>query len=522
MKNALGYARISDKDQSNFSLAAQSRIITEFCEKNNFTLRNIFTDDGRSAKNFDRAEWRKLEKFIHENHQGIDLFIVVKYDRFSRNLHESLGMIKKIEERFKIEIISINEPIPVKRSSPMFFQIRSQYLVGAQVEWMIIRERTKEGIHNANLAGRYLSRAPLGYINTTDQSGKPLLYIHNEKSRIIKEIYNLYLTGVPPMEIYKIINRDKKILYSRTDVRRILTNPVYAGMVRVKAWEDQPEKLVKGVHKAIIPEADWWRAQDMINVKPTSKKVKLTEKFPLRGVLHCECGHLFTSGQSKGKPGYYFHISNHRKHYNANIVHDKFNQLLQHLSLPETHVKRLQEIIQEKIKEHVKRSKNLIDARRRKLYECDFKLESINEKFILNEFDAKDYHHYKEKYTREKELLLREIKELQQPEDKLNKNFLSSLHHLTSVRECFNRLDLSKQQVFINMVFEHSLSYAEDSFRTAYLMPLFRSKELILKELRLLEIIETNRIKPISNDGAPSDSMFELLQLRSLLSLIAA
>lgn len=502
MKNAIGYGRISNKDQSNFSLAGQQRIITEYCERNNFHLHKIFLDDGQSAKNFDRAEWRTLEKFIKENHTAINSFIVVKYDRFSRNLQEALAMIEKIERGFDIEIISINEPIPVKRSSPMFFQLRAQYLLGAQVEWMIIRERTREGIRNANLSGRYPNRAPLGYINTTDQSGKPLLYIQPEKSRIIKEIYNLYLSGITPMEIFNLINKERKIIHSRTHIRRILTNPVYAGLIRVKAWEDHPEKLVKGVHKAIIPEADWWRAQDMINVKPTSKKVKLTEKFPLRGVLHCECGNLFTSAQSKGKPGYYFHISNHRKNYNANVVHDKFNQLLQHLSLPEPHVKRLQEIIQEKIKEHVKRSKNLIDARRRKLYECDFKLESINEKFILNEFDAKDYHHYKEKYTREKELLLREIKELQQPEDRLNKNFLRLLPRLSSVSESFNRLDLSKQQVFINMVFEHSLSYAGDSFRTAYLMPLFRSKELILKELRLLEIIETNRIKPILNDGS--------------------
>ena len=127
MKRAIGYIRISTKDQSTYSLPLQRSEIEGYCTKNDYQLLNVFEDDGQSAKNFDRISWHELENYIRLNHQGIDYLIVYKYDRFSRNLTEALGMIDKLEKKYKIVILSILENIGVHPKSPMFLPQRGIY-----------------------------------------------------------------------------------------------------------------------------------------------------------------------------------------------------------------------------------------------------------------------------------------------------------------------------------------------------------------------------------------------------------
>jgi site-specific DNA recombinase len=161
MKKAIGYIRISTKDQSNFSISGQTDMITTFCQRNNYHLETIFIDDGKSAKNFDRPDWKKLETFIRKNHLDLDYLVMCKYDRFSRNTSEALQMLDLIEKKFCIKAMSVMEPIHVHPESPFFFQIRTQILTNAQVEWMIIRDRTRFGNHYAAKAGRYINMAPV-------------------------------------------------------------------------------------------------------------------------------------------------------------------------------------------------------------------------------------------------------------------------------------------------------------------------------------------------------------------------
>lgn len=39
-------------------------------------------------------------------------------------------------------------------------------------------------------------------------------------------------------------------------ISRVLTNPIYAGLLRLPAYNGDPEKLVKALHPPIISEAD--------------------------------------------------------------------------------------------------------------------------------------------------------------------------------------------------------------------------------------------------------------------------
>ena len=96
MKKAIGYIRISTKDQSNFSLEGQEQLIRDYCEKQSIDLVAFFRDEGQSAKTFDRVNWKLLAEFVAKNHTQVDYLVVSKYDRFSRNVSEALQMMEKL------------------------------------------------------------------------------------------------------------------------------------------------------------------------------------------------------------------------------------------------------------------------------------------------------------------------------------------------------------------------------------------------------------------------------------------
>jgi len=81
MKSAIGYIRISTKDQSNFSLSGQQQYIDNFCQREEIQLLETFKDDGFCAKNFDRPSWKDLKTFIQKHYRKINYLIVCKYDR---------------------------------------------------------------------------------------------------------------------------------------------------------------------------------------------------------------------------------------------------------------------------------------------------------------------------------------------------------------------------------------------------------------------------------------------------------
>lgn len=62
MKKVIGHARKSTKDQSNFIIVGQQRYINEYCDRQEIVLIEMFTDDSKSAKNFDRPENANIEQ----------------------------------------------------------------------------------------------------------------------------------------------------------------------------------------------------------------------------------------------------------------------------------------------------------------------------------------------------------------------------------------------------------------------------------------------------------------------------
>lgn len=497
MKRAIGYSRISTKDQSNFSLSGQSKYIQDHCSKNDIELVAMFTDDGRSAKNFDRPDWQKLESFIKKNHESVDFLIVAKYDRFSRNVSEALQMIERLEHKYSIKIMSVMENIALHPSSPYFFQFRTQMLVGAHVELLVIKDRTQFGLHQAAKAGRIVNRAPIGYKNSRDEKNKPIIVLDEAKAPFVKKAFNLFISGMPLEAVRREMAKRGFKTGGNSFYQRMFTNPVYAGLVKVNAYYDEPEKIIKAIHEPIISEEIWWKAQAILKGR-TCTHVIQRDEVPLRGTLKCFCNRLLTAGNSRSKSGKYiwYYKCNTHKQYNlsAKKLHQQFDEILKELSLSALHVQYLQKRIVEHLKTSLADKEKEHSAVNIQLKALIGKIESLEEKWISNDIDKSVYSKWKVKYENERIVLSNRLADLRQPITKVWDRFNIKLQQLADLAGFYNQANIAQKQSFIQVVFDNQLYYQDSIYRTPYIHPLFASKALILKEKRLLELEQPSLI----------------------------
>jgi site-specific DNA recombinase len=522
MKKAIGYIRISNADQSNFSLDGQEKYIRDFAAKNDYELLNVYRDEGRSAKNFDRPDWKLLQQFCKQNHHQVDALIVAKYDRFSRNLKDSLSMIEMLEEKYHIRILSAMEPIMINPASPFFFQFRTQMLMGAQVEWLIIRDRTQFGRHHALKSGRYITTAPFGYINKRDEQNKPIILVDETKAPVVRKMYEMLLQGAPLKEIHLEARRKGYNNTWKGAAKSTLMNPTYAGLIHVPEYNDEPAHYVKGLHQGIIEESTWWQAQELLEPKKIVRTV-MNEEVPLRSVLRCgHCDSLLTAGNSRGRHRYYWYYkcNQHPKiNLNADKLHAQMENLWEALSLPELHIQYLTTAIEKQLNLQLKEQQALVQEKKRELASLQTKLENVEEKFINDGLDKAAYKKWNDRYQHEMAVCKKYIVDYSQPLEQVRKLYEKNLPKLENLLYLWNAADLHQKQALIRIGFNSSLRYEGGIYRTAFLLPVFQPKAKLVADLGLL-LYEENIQKSAKNlYSAPEPTSVE--PLRPLLQLLA-
>lgn len=505
--NAVGYIRISTKDQSQYSLEYQEQNVRQYCERNGLTLAALFKDDGESSYTFDRPDWKALEAFIKKT-KSVEYLVIFDHDRFSRNLAEALMKIKELQEKFGIKILATTESFDTDFSDPSTFMMRAFKYMMAENELWRIRSRTKAGMYHGALSGRFLTTAPFGFKNERDGNKRPILTVNEERAVIIKTIFKEFLRGLSVEQIRKIVVPMGFTLKGKSSIQHVLSNPVYAGLIKVPAYKGSPERLVKGIHPALISESDYWAVQQKLNSKRSTRQAK--EEVPLRGVLRCHiCNRHLTAGNSKGNKKYYWYYvcSEHRINLSGVKLHKHLYEILDDLSFDEKDVawfhKKLSESISKTISEKTTNTANA----QKELRKVNEKIISAEEKYLLTDDISMDV--YKTIMTKLKTQQIELQKKLLEYDtdyteywQKLNE----VLPKLRDLRQVFESFDLLKQQQFLNMVFGESLQHDGEVYRTSFLHPLFAHNRMTLKEKGLLIIEQPASVLLEMSGSAPDRS----------------
>lgn len=487
---AVGYARISDSDQSHTSIEHQCDQITAYCNRNNITLQEIFIEKGKSAFTFNRPVWHRLEETVRQN-KNIKFLVVYHLDRFSRaNLMDALIKMHELEHKLNIKVRTVEESKELNTEDLGVQLTRTLTLLFANHERQRIKQRTTDGIYKSLNSGRYCSMAPIGYVNSKDAYDQPLLLIDERKAPLIRNIFKLYNEGINVERVGAWARQNGFSHKSNSAIQRILTNCIYAGLVHIPAYKGQPEKFIQALHAPIVDELTFWTAYR--RVKSKTHTVQLAEEVPLRGILHCSCGRKLTAGNSKSKSGkyyWYYLCPEHKRNFSAVKLHAQLSEILSCLSFDNKDIEWFRETITESIDKAISNKGGDIMRAKLELQKTQTKIRSTQERFLLQpEISMEVYSKVITELKETESRLENTIAVVQKRSKEMYGLIEDFLPLLTNIDGMYSNMNLDEKQRFLKTVFSDILYYENGVYRTPYIFPIFADKLLVLKQ-KGLEVV---------------------------------
>ncbi|HBO66872.1 MAG TPA: recombinase family protein, partial [Acholeplasmataceae bacterium] len=232
-KRVCAYARVSTdtEDQINSYNAQISEYTSQIKENNDWEFVNMYADEGISGTSTKKRV--NFLRMIDDAKAGkIDLILVKSLSRFARNTVDCLSIIQELRT-INVEVFFEKENISSSDSKVDFMMTIFSSI--AQEEARNISENVKWGIRKRYKDGniRINTSRFLGY--DKDEKGK--IVINSDEAKIVKMIFNLYLSGMSYREISTLLvennikNGRNEIIWHPANIMHILKNEKYCGDV---------------------------------------------------------------------------------------------------------------------------------------------------------------------------------------------------------------------------------------------------------------------------------------------------
>ena len=486
MKKAIRYLRFSQIGQSNGSIERQELYTDQWIKSNNIELVDSFIDRGKSAKTFDRPDFIKLQEFIAKYYKNVDYLLVDQLDRFSRNAGEAMSMVKTLQAKYGIQVVSVTEGIIFDYDTPgSFFRAGLQLLLAEEdninrsikIRGGLYTARAKEGrfVHNS---------APFGYRKEGERKERKLI-VNEKEAKIVKFIYDSYLGDVP---IYLIKDMAKKLGFNRSGneaVQRVLSNSVYAGLLKVEPYKDNPGGLFPGIHEPIIDVSIWKMVQNKMQ-KPEKIKTIIDDNIPLRGILKCHCGNLLTGAPSRGKSGKYFYYYKCKcpQHNNISAVkaHNQFYGICELMSISDKIVVQIRNGCEQSLQQEINHNKEKSQLKKEELEQNEEKLLLLEEKWIRSEINKDTYDRWYATYKYNIENAKEAIKRLGGNSSEAFTILNKHLNAMTDISNVYRSANTLEKREFVKLVFDSNLYYENGIYRTPTMLNAFSCNSLIIKQ----------------------------------------
>lgn len=208
---AVAYVRYSSNNQSETSIEAQLQAIEEFAKQNGYVIVEVYVDRAKSGKSDERPEFQRM--IADAKNKKFDIVIVHKFDRFSRDLYDTLSYEKILKEN-NIKLLSVSETFPDGPAG-----VLGKGIMGVINEWYLANLKDEIKTKIVAMKGYFLGGIPpLGYDlkEVKDEYGKTRkrYIINEEEAENVREIFKSYSEGnsfkkLPKILIKRDIKREK-------------------------------------------------------------------------------------------------------------------------------------------------------------------------------------------------------------------------------------------------------------------------------------------------------------------------
>lgn len=181
------YVRVSTDEQADagYSQRYQEEVLRKYCEKEDIHVRFVNYED-HSAKTFNRPQWTKLLMNLRKHKRQTDFVLFTKWDRFSRNAGDAYQMINLLR-KLGVEPQAIEQPLDI--SIPENKMMLAFYLAAPEVENDRRVLNVFHGMRRGKKEGRWMGRAPVGFVNKMTEDGKKYICPKESEAGIMKWVF---------------------------------------------------------------------------------------------------------------------------------------------------------------------------------------------------------------------------------------------------------------------------------------------------------------------------------------------
>ena len=145
-------------------------------------------------------------------------------------------------------------------SVPENLIMKALYLAIPEVENLPRLLNTTIGMRRARREGRYVSTAAYGFKNVRDELNRPII-VHSSMADVIRKAFELLATGTWQIKLLRKKLYGKGLKISKSNFSTLFRNPIYCGFIRLKAFKDEEEEVVQGIHEPIVNEELFYEVQ---------------------------------------------------------------------------------------------------------------------------------------------------------------------------------------------------------------------------------------------------------------------
>jgi DNA invertase Pin-like site-specific DNA recombinase len=269
-----------------------------------------YDDGGISGGTLERPGLQRLMDDVDAGR--VDMIVVYKIDRLTRSLSDFARLVDRLDAR-SCSFVSVTQAF--NTSTSMGRLTLNVLLSFAQFEREVTGERIRDKIAASKKKGMWMGgRVPIGYRS----EGRSLI-IHEGEARTVRLIHDLYRKHDCLREVELALRSDNirtptrtytngrvtgGAWFSRGQIHRILTSPLYAGRIAHK------DEVFEGLHEAIIASDDWTEMQTRLEANAggrmrrqpgDAKRTPIRHASPLAGRLFDETGDRLTPSHANAR-----------------------------------------------------------------------------------------------------------------------------------------------------------------------------------------------------------------------------
>lgn len=252
------YIRVSTIEQADegYSLAAQEKILRDYCMSHGYEVYDVYAGKGISAK--DIAHRPQMQRLLADAKQHrFDAIIVWKLTRFTRSMTDLCTTCESLD-RIGIKFISLSETFDSTTSAGRMMR----NILGTVAQWEreVISDNVKLALEERTKSGKITFAYMLGYDVSPDRT---TVSINEDEAAKVRWIFEEYLKSP---NIYGVARKAREhnltgkhgVLFSSSAIDRILSNFSYCGYF---SWHNTP---IKASFPPIISAEEYNKVQSII------------------------------------------------------------------------------------------------------------------------------------------------------------------------------------------------------------------------------------------------------------------